>query len=127
VRYDIYIYIYIVRRLRVKIRGFSGAKPCRRFGRFLLLSLWSKSTRHVSYLGDCGLCRKWRQKFSKTMAAACQLTWCNTSKQFKLPAQSLPSYLIIQVDQIVSVLLMITVQKITQKYFKQFQSLTMIT
>jgi hypothetical protein len=33
----------------------------------------------------------------------------------------------VQGDQKVSVHLMITVQKNTQKYFKQFQSLTMIT
>jgi hypothetical protein len=33
----------------------------------------------------------------------------------------------VQVDQKVSVHLMITVQKNTQEYFKQFQSLTMIT
>jgi hypothetical protein len=36
-------------------------------------------------------------------------------------------YIIVQGDQNVSVHMMITVQKNTQKYFKQFQSLTMIT
>jgi hypothetical protein len=49
----------------------------------------------------------------------------STEKKIRTPA-GLLFYINIQGDQKVSVHQMITVQKNTQKYFKQFQSLTMI-